>query len=382
MPAKQVKTKGKAVEQRSALAETEQVSRGQELLQILWGGEQDRVLEQLLPSDSCAAAGQNPFCSDECDETDVKVIVKHTFIEVIDPECKQRSRAKARSRAMSDSALLHSSGECTWLSEPLPTVTDLSDASTTVSESQEESQPEELSQDNENLGGFDRIRTDTCWSESDQQGMDIYMQQPYFDYQYMESWWMPMMSPDGTTTMMCAAMPDGSFMPQQWPEQNITDCEDGMDAEETDGEWRTTVMLRNMPNNYTRDMLLELMDAMGFEACYDFAYLPVDFKSQAGLGYAFINFISTAEAQRCFDEFEGFSDWKVPSEKVCTVTWGSPYQGFEAHVERYRNSPVMHHSIPDEWKPVLFDEEGMRAPFPVPTKTIKTPKVRQPPTSS
>merc|ERR1740130_1979356 len=174
--------------------------------------------------------------------------------------------------------------------------------------------------------------------------------------------------------MMCAVMPDASamsgatFMCPQW-----TDADDQ--------EWRTTVMLRNMPNNYTRDMLLELADSMGFAGCYDFAYLPVDFKSQAGLGYAFINFVSTAEAQRCFDCFEGFSEWKVPSEKVCTVTWGSPYQGLEAHIERYQNSPVMHHSIPDDWKPVLLGQ-GVRLDFPAPTKPIKTPKVRQPPASN
>merc|ERR1719162_1580880 len=177
--------------------------------------------------------------------------------------------------------------------------------------------------------------------------MDMYMQQPYFDYQYVDS--------DGTMMMpmMMPIMPDGSFMYSQWADPSI-EC-DVVDAETgEEEEWRTTVMLRNMPNNYTRDMLLELVDSMGFEGCYDFAYLPVDFKSQAGLGYAFINFATSDEAQRCFDDFEGFSEWKVPSEKVCTVTWGSPYQGLEAHVERYQNSPVMHHSIPDEWKPVLF----------------------------
>merc|ERR1719261_1962055 len=160
----------------------------------------------------------------------------------------------------------------------------------------------------------------------------------------------------------------------QWAEQ----CESGSDSA---SEWRTTVMLRNMPNNYTRDMLLDLVNSMGFTGCYDFAYLPVDFKSQAGLGYAFINFVSTAEAQRCFERFEGFSDWRVPSEKVCTVTWGSPYQGLEAHIERYQNSPVMHHSIPDEWKPVLL-EDGVRVVFPAPTKPIKTPKIRQQPATA
>jgi hypothetical protein len=142
------------------------------------------------------------------------------------------------------------------------------------------------------------------------------------------------------------------------------------------GEWRTTVMLRNMPNNYTRDMLLELADEMGFEGSYDFAYLPIDFSSQAGLGYAFINFASPEKAELCFEIFEGFSAWKVPSEKVCTVTWSSPYQGLESHIDRYRNSPVMHQSIIDEWKPVLF-RNGARVPFPPPTKAIKTPKIRQ-----
>jgi len=290
---------------------------------------------------------------------------------------------------MSDSALQYSPSECTWLSQPLPTVTDLSDASATISEGQEAQQEELQGGELEELikecqqEEFtpERVRTDTCWSDE-----DMYMnQQPYVAYQYVESWWMPMMSPDGTTTMVCAAMPDGSsWTPeqcQQWADQSIECGEECADAEATNQEWRSTVMLRNMPNNYTRDMLLELVDSMGFECCYDFAYLPVDFKSQAGLGYAFINFVNSIEAQRWFDEFEGFSDWKVPSEKVCTVTWGSPYQGLEAHVERYQNSPVMHQSIPDEWKPVLFNEQGVRIPFPAPTKAIKTPKVRQQPAS-
>merc|ERR1719287_442786 len=122
--------------------------------------------------------------------------------------------------------------------------------------------------------------------------------------------------------MLCA-MPDGSMCPvsTQWVEQSSIECE-GAEEDSSDQEWRTTVMLRNMPNNYTRDMLLELVDSMGFEKCLDFAYLPVAFKSQAGLGYAFINFITSKEAQLCFELFEGFSDWKVPSDKRCTVTWG------------------------------------------------------------
>merc|ERR1740121_1688927 len=72
---------------------------------------------------------------------------------------------------------------------------------------------------------------------------------------------------------------------------------------------RTTIMLRNLPNDYTRDMVLDLLDRNGFLRCYDFVYLPVDFKRKAGLGYAFVNMVSHAEAERSFRELQGFCAW-------------------------------------------------------------------------
>merc|ERR1719367_2096902 len=47
-------------------------------------------------------------------------------------------------------------------------------------------------------------------------------------------------------------------------------------------ESRTTVMLRNLPLDHTRDMLLHLLDTKGFAGMYDFIYLPMDFKTRAG----------------------------------------------------------------------------------------------------
>jgi hypothetical protein len=140
-------------------------------------------------------------------------------------------------------------------------------------------------------------------------------------------------------------------------------------------ETKTTVMLRNLPNDYTRAALLELMDQRGFPLKYDFVYLPIDFKFQAGLGYAFVNFVSPQDAQRCWEVFEGFQDWGLKTSKTCSVTWGDPLQGLEAYITRYRDSPVMHNDVPDEWKPVLF-KDGRRLPFPPPTKFLKPPKLR------
>jgi len=137
----------------------------------------------------------------------------------------------------------------------------------------------------------------------------------------------------------------------------------------------TTVMLRNIPNRYTSGSLLALLNEHGFQACYDFVYLPMDFQNGVNLGYAFVNLLRHADALRFKDIFQGFQDWRFDSAKVSEVSWAHPHQGLGEHVERYRNSPVMHPSMPDEYKPMIF-ENGCRVTFPPPTRVIKAPKLR------
>jgi hypothetical protein len=356
----------------SALPQSEQVARGQEILQIL------------LPHVSALTSGASEMKAKEANTLDVNwnVIVKQTFIEVVIPPCEC-----SRRRCMSDSALpIFNLPETPWKSLASEKVQDMSDASTNVS-----------------IEAEDRdVTAEANCSSEDEGDAEAFIQPPpppppppppSTPYQYVESWWAPVTystfteSPSEVYGMMsqntqsCSTMYDRAHMydspffmqtQRRWADESINALECNEDPSQ---EWRTTVMLRNMPNNYTRDMLLELVDSMGFRGTYDFAYLPIDFNSQAGLGYAFIDFASVADAQNAFERFEGFSSWKVPSEKVCTVTWSSPTQGLEAHLERYKNSPVMHHSVPDEWKPVLL-QQGLRIAFPPPSKAIKIPKVR------
>lgn len=136
---------------------------------------------------------------------------------------------------------------------------------------------------------------------------------------------------------------------------------------------RTTVMMRNLPNNLDREQLLQLVDNEGFEGSYNLVYLPIDFKSKAGLGYAFIDFQRNEDAERFFEVFQDFTKWTMGSDKICNVTWSVALQGIDEHVKRYRNSPVMHESVPEEFRPVLF-KEGKRVPFPEPTKRIRAPR--------
>lgn len=148
------------------------------------------------------------------------------------------------------------------------------------------------------------------------------------------------------------------------------------DDEEIPNDDRTTLMFRNLPNNYNRSTLLNMLDSEGLKGTYNLVYLPTDFRNFAGFGYAFVNFASHAEAKQAKLTFQGFSRWRVPSRKTCDVVWSGPVQGLQAHTERYRNSPVMHDSVPDEYKPAVF-VEGVRVPFPAPTKRIRPPRVRR-----
>ncbi|CAK9103881.1 Meiosis protein mei2 [Durusdinium trenchii] len=138
----------------------------------------------------------------------------------------------------------------------------------------------------------------------------------------------------------------------------------------------TTVMMRNIPSEFTGATLLTLLNRHGFKGSYDLVYLPMDYNNKVGFGYAFINFVDSSWAKTFRGAFEGFTDWGLVSDKVCEVCWSNVLQGVAAHIERYRNSPVMHPMVPETFKPMLF-VEGEKVPFPAPTKTIRPPRLRK-----
>jgi hypothetical protein len=131
----------------------------------------------------------------------------------------------------------------------------------------------------------------------------------------------------------------------------------------------TTIMLRNIPNKYTRDMLVKQL-SQDHKGLFDFMYLPIDFKNKCNVGYAFVNFRSTELCQDFFEDYNGVAVRKcLPgfnSRKVVEVT-PARVQGLEENVTRLRNSPVMAQlKDKSEWMPLLFDESGEPLQFPEP----------------
>merc|ERR1712048_533098 len=114
---------------------------------------------------------------------------------------------------------------------------------------------------------------------------------------------------------------------------------------------KTTVIMRNLPDGFSRDMVADILNRHGFAKKFNFVYVPIKFGTMACIGYAFVNFVSPAAAEECHSKLEGFCGWATPCENVLAVVWSDQDQGLASIVERHRNSPVMHDSVQDEFKP-------------------------------
>jgi hypothetical protein len=140
-------------------------------------------------------------------------------------------------------------------------------------------------------------------------------------------------------------------------------------------ETRTSLLLRNLPDGFMRSEVMDMFRAQGLATNVDFLYTPGSIKLKQSCGYAFVNFTTADAARECLEKMHGYS-WGAPGGKVCEVTWCEDHQGLDSHVERHRNSTIMHDSVDDEYKPALFSN-GFRIPFPIPSKKLRKPRLRK-----
>ncbi|XP_047975104.1 protein terminal ear1 homolog [Salvia hispanica] len=136
---------------------------------------------------------------------------------------------------------------------------------------------------------------------------------------------------------------------------------------------RTTVMLRNIPNQLRREFMLEFLDSYCTSQSleYDFMYLPMDFRSKDNLGYAFVNFTKGGDALKFKKIVQGFK-WGpletdkgiFTSRKICAITWAR-IQGKERLVKRFESSTFRCDN--PEFLPAVFDPPrgGTNATSPV-----------------
>jgi RNA recognition motif 2 len=142
-----------------------------------------------------------------------------------------------------------------------------------------------------------------------------------------------------------------------------------LDLVEIGHDTRTSLMVRNIPNKYTQQMLLSEFEANGHgPGVIDFFYLPIDFKNRCNRGYAFINFVDPMDILAFHRRYYG-KHWRTfNSDKICDITYAR-IQGKDAMLKRFENSALMEKD--DEYKPLVFASDGpakgTRLPFPDPS---------------
>jgi hypothetical protein len=133
----------------------------------------------------------------------------------------------------------------------------------------------------------------------------------------------------------------------------------------------TTLTVKHLPPQLSQETLLVFLKTLGLGSL-DFLYAPSNFRKCMLFGYCFLNFVDHGSACSAMRVLRA-AHWPGASDRKVQVAWSETYQGLEAQIERYRNCPVMHKSVPDAYKPMLFSRE-QRVSFPAPTEVIQLPR--------
>lgn len=143
---------------------------------------------------------------------------------------------------------------------------------------------------------------------------------------------------------------DNTKISRSWDAEMKTCKIPGIDYEDL------TLMLRNIPNTFSRDQVVEEIRQRGLLSGINFLYVPGDSRKKRSVGYCFINVTSFAAADRLHEAFQGLTLGK----RICRVALGN-VQGLKANIEAYYNNV----RSDGEFQPLLL-KDGVPLQFPVP----------------
>lgn len=133
---------------------------------------------------------------------------------------------------------------------------------------------------------------------------------------------------------------------------------------------RTTLMIRNIPNRCTQEMLRAQLDRHS-PGGYDFLYLPIDFRRRCGVGYAFVNTVSPAHIPALHAALHNQRWHCFRSDKVCELAYAR-IQGLEQLLAHFQHSAIL--SENKDVRPLIL-LNGRYVPFPdlgVPIRVLTT----------
>lgn len=111
-------------------------------------------------------------------------------------------------------------------------------------------------------------------------------------------------------------------------------------------DFRTSIMLRNLPNNIDAQFLKDKILDPCVHGLYDFSYLRFDFQKSLNVGYAFVNFIDPQHIVTFYEHWNG-GPWcpgltyhLKTNPRLAEMAYATT-QGVESKINKFRNSSVM-----------------------------------------
>jgi len=119
-----------------------------------------------------------------------------------------------------------------------------------------------------------------------------------------------------------------------------------------------TVMVRQIPRQFTQLMLLKEANKRGYEGLYDFLYLPFDLKKGINVGYGFLNFIDPKHAQAFRHDLDGaFLDKHMRMKGKPLRIHPAKVQGYEANYQHFVQTKTGQKQDP-HFSPLFFTQGG------------------------
>lgn len=119
----------------------------------------------------------------------------------------------------------------------------------------------------------------------------------------------------------------------------------------------TTLMVRNLPLTTKQSDLLEELKRGGFNGLFDFLYMPCDFTSSEGRGFAFINFLTPAAAGMLVGAWHRSRRFGIKLHDQALSISPASLQGFEANVRKW-DIPRMRRIRNPHLKPYMVMRAG------------------------
>ena len=135
----------------------------------------------------------------------------------------------------------------------------------------------------------------------------------------------------------------------------------------TQEDKRTTLMIKNIPNKFTKDNFLDIFN-LKFCGKFDLFLLPTDIKEKKNYGYAFINFINYFYIIYFYHLFNGKKWANTNSVKICEIVY-SKIQGITKMVKHYPIKVMYQKEIKDKSSESVekeLDENGHSSSIAIP----------------